>query len=87
VIAMGIIFLLKIGDPKLVTLTVIFRLVVGLVFGIGIATLFGFEGITFIVVCLCSAGPLTFTPCLTLSWQDWIPGSVRAPHRSPSWRA
>jgi len=60
-IAMGIIFSLKIGDLRLVTLTVAIRMVLGLVFGVGIATLFGFEGITFIVVCLCAAGPIGFT--------------------------
>lgn len=59
-IALGIVFSLKISDVRLVGLAVTIRMGLGLLFGMGLASLMGLEGTTFIVVSLCSAAPIGF---------------------------
>lgn len=59
-ISLGIFFSLKIADLRLVCVAVAIRMALGLAFGVGIATLLGLEGTTFIVVSLCAAAPIGF---------------------------
>jgi predicted permease len=46
---------------KLVGTALAIRMVLGLAFGLGFATLAGLEGQTFTVIALCSAAPIGFT--------------------------
>lgn len=59
-VALGIYFSLDVANWKLVSLTVFLRMGLGLAAGLGIATLLGLEGTTFIVVSLCAAAPIGF---------------------------
>lgn len=59
-VSLGIYFTLKIEDLKLVSLAVLIRMVLGLGFGIALATLLGLEGQTFTVVVLCTGAPIGF---------------------------
>src|SRR5690606_4184640 len=59
-IALGISFSLSLKDARLAGLALAVRMGLGLVFGLGFATLAGFEGETFAVVALCSAAPIGF---------------------------
>jgi predicted permease len=59
-ISLGIFFSPKLLHWKLVTVTLLIRMVLGLVIGFSIATLLGLEGTVFAVVCLCSAAPIGF---------------------------
>ena len=59
-IALGITFSLSLEDVKLASLAIAIRMGLGLIFGLGFATLAGFEGQTFVVVALCSAAPIGF---------------------------
>lgn len=59
-IALGISFSLSLKDVRLAGLALAVRMGLGLVFGLGFATLAGFEGETFAVVTLCSAAPIGF---------------------------
>jgi predicted permease len=59
-ISLGIFFSLKIAELRLVTLAVVIRMVLGLIFGVVIATLLGLEGTTFVVISLCAAAPIGF---------------------------
>lgn len=60
-IALGIFFSLSLRHMKLVSIALTIRMVLGLAFGLGFATLAGLEGQTFTVVALCSAAPIGFT--------------------------
>lgn len=59
-IALGISFSLSLQDVKLAGLAIAIRMGLGLIIGLGFATLAGFEGQTFAVVALCSAAPIGF---------------------------
>jgi malate permease and related proteins len=60
-IALGILFSLSLRHMQLVGMAVTIRMLLGLAFGLGFATLAGLEGHTFTVVALCSAAPIGFT--------------------------
>jgi len=60
-IALGIFFSLSLRHMKLVGIALLIRMVLGLAFGLGFATLVGLEGQTFAVIALCSAAPIGFT--------------------------
>ena len=59
-IALGIFFSFSARQYKLVGLALFIRMGLGLVFGIGFASLVGLEGETFVVVALCSGAPIGF---------------------------
>ena len=59
-IALGIFFAPKLLHWKLVTVTLLIRMVFGLLTGVVIATLLGLEGSTFAIVSLCAAAPIGF---------------------------
>jgi len=59
-VAVGITFSLRIAEPRLVLASMAVRMGLGLALGIAIATLFGLEGNTFVIVSLCAAAPIGF---------------------------
>lgn len=65
-IALGIFFTPKLSHWRLVTATLLVRMVFGLLTGVFIASLLGLEGMAFAVVSLCSAAPIGFN-ALTFS--------------------
>lgn len=65
-IAMGIYFTPRIKNLQLITMTLLVRMVFGLMIGLAIANMFDLQGDTFIVVVLCSAAPIGFN-ALTFS--------------------
>lgn len=65
-IALGIFFSFRTADLRLVSLTLFIRMGLGLLFGMGAATLLGLQGLSFVVVSLCAAGPVGFN-ALTFS--------------------
>ena len=65
-VALGIFFSLSLADLKLVSLTVLIRMGMGLLFGIAIANYLDLGDSTFIVVVLCSGAPIGFN-ALTFS--------------------
>ncbi len=60
-IALGIYFSLQLHHLKLVSVIILMRMVLGLVFGLLVATVLGLEGESFTVVVLCSAAPIGFS--------------------------
>jgi malate permease and related proteins len=60
-IALGIFFSLSLRHLRLVGIALTIRMVLGLGFGLGFATMAGLEGQTFTVIALCSAAPIGFT--------------------------
>jgi predicted permease len=77
-IALGIFFSLSLGQIKLVGLALTIRMLLGLAFGLGFATLAGLEGQTFAVVALCSAAPIGFT-ALTFTSMARLDMALTAP--------
>src|SRR5690606_27660057 len=65
-IALGIMFSPRVENLRLALLPVAIRMGLGLLAGVAIAALLGFEGTTFVVVALCSAAPIGFN-ALTFS--------------------
>jgi len=59
-IALGVFFSLEVKQLPLALSIVGIRMVLGLVAGLTLATLFGFEGLTYKAVVLCSAAPIGF---------------------------
>jgi hypothetical protein len=59
-ISLGVFFSPKMENLLLVTITVAIRMLVGMMTGIGCATLMGLSGTTFTVVALCAAAPVGF---------------------------
>jgi predicted permease len=59
-IALGIFFSFQIKELPLALSIVAIRMVLGLLVGLGLATLFGFEGLRYKAVVLCAAAPIGF---------------------------
>ena len=65
-IALGIYFTPKLSHWKLVGVTLLIRMVFGLMIGVVIASILGLDGQAYAIVCLCAAAPIGFN-ALTFS--------------------
>ncbi|MFT7460448.1 MAG: putative permease, partial [Planctomycetota bacterium] len=59
-VALGIYFTPRIKKIRLVTITILVRMLAGFFFGLVFANVFDLQGSTFIIVILCSAAPIGF---------------------------
>jgi predicted permease len=59
-VSLGILFTPRLKQLRLVSMTLAIRVGAGLILGMAIASLLGLQGLVFIVVTLCAAGPVGF---------------------------